>query len=575
MRRGGWALRWQILLLVIGGAILPLGLVGFWLTSSGVRSGEALLRDHLDASVDQFARAVQRRWMHREADLALVSGNLSTLRMVSGQPAPTDLRYLADLANGLVETIPVIEVRDLQDSLRWSSASIPRATERNASGVSGAPGPRLAVKLPITAEDGRTLGTVSASVALSGLLPADSGRPLVPGAIARARIHDRAPAPRDLRTAQSGGIGYPESDVVTLEGAKWLVAHRELDAPRIDIAVLAPLAPYVNRFERAGRFGLAALAAVMISAIAISLTLTTRMTRPLEDLAIASDAVANGEMTRRVDAVGPRELRRVASAFNLMTQQLQSTLDRLARREALAAVGEFATSLSHDVRNALTSIKVDLDRAALRPAGDAGASHLVRRAMNNVARLESTVTGALQIARSGHMPLRTIDLRLPLLTAAELVSGSFASIPASLDRQIGAEPVLVKGDPAALTQLFANLLFNAVQASRPGGTTTISLTVADFAEVIVSDDGIGMSAEGLNALAQPGYSSKPAGTGLGLPIARQIVAAHGGTLHIDSAVNRGTTLTVKLPRVNESFDGIERSVARTREFARHGMEPSE
>ena len=74
-RTRGVSLRTQILLIFLGAAILPLGIVGLWLTSSAVRSGENLLRSHLSESADRFAAAAASRWAYRQADLALISGN--------------------------------------------------------------------------------------------------------------------------------------------------------------------------------------------------------------------------------------------------------------------------------------------------------------------------------------------------------------------------------------------------------------------------------------------------------------------------------------------------------------------
>jgi signal transduction histidine kinase len=106
----------------------------------------------------------------------------------------------------------------------------------------------------------------------------------------------------------------------------------------------------------------------------------------------------------------------------------------------------------------------------------------------------------------------------------------------------------VLGDPLALEQLFLNLLLNSAQALPRGAHAAIALDV-DGAEwrVVVSDTGRGISAEDLEHVLDPFFSTKADGTGLGLPIARQIAAAHGGALRIESVPGVGTRVEVRFP----------------------------
>jgi two-component system OmpR family sensor kinase len=198
---------------------------------------------------------------------------------------------------------------------------------------------------------------------------------------------------------------------------------------------------------------------LIVTGLAVLLTtaLATQATRPLEQLAVASDAVTEGKLDQRVTIGGPAEVRRVGGAFNLMTENLRATMDALSRRSAMAAVGEFAASLSHDVRNALTSIRVDLDRLSMRELGDPVAMSLVNRAVNSVSRLETAVTGALRVARRGQAPLKDVDLRVPIRAAAGSGSAARGGASRAPRSELPADPIRVRGDEAALQQLFANL----------------------------------------------------------------------------------------------------------------------
>lgn len=567
-RTRGVGLRTQILLIFLGAAILPLGIVGLWLTSSAVRSGENLLRSHLSESADRFAAAAASRWAYRQADLALISGNDAAVRAVTRDAlSDVDRHYLETLAADVARTIPVLELRDLDGRVHWSSTPQSRAAAARAAGqdvenLSSRRDPPIAlrVEMPIVDPSGTRVGTATTDVAVAAFVPPDSARPLVPGArlAVRNRLSGNVAVPLD------NDVPFPASDRLELRGETWLAVHRELSAPRIDFAIAAPLTSYVASFRRAATLGVTALLVVAGLAVLLTIVLATRATYPLEQLALASDAVTSGDLNQRVGVAGPAEVRRVGTAFNLMTDNLRATLDALARRSAMAAVGEFATSLSHDVRNALTSIHVDLDRLSMRDLRDPTAEALVTRALNSVSRLETTVTGALRAARRGQSQSTDMDLRAPLRAAADIVSGAMTAVPAHLDVQLPTDPVPVRGDAAALQQLFANLLFNAAQAMSPGGEARLIAEPIDGGvNVIVADDGTGISASNLAKLETSFFSTKSNGTGIGLPIARQIVAAHGGTMVIESEEGRGTTVRVRLPAGTKRSRHVNESLQKT------------
>ena len=111
-----------------------------------------------------------------------------------------------------------------------------------------------------------------------------------------------------------------------------------------------------------------------------------------------------------------------------------------------------------------------------------------------------------------------------------------------------ADRVSVKGDAAALEQVFLNLLLNAAQAQGSGGRAGVRIDTRDaHVRLAVWDDGPGIPPEDRTKVLDPFYSTKEEGTGLGLAIAQRIVAAHGGDLHVQSTPDGGTTVSVRLP----------------------------
>jgi signal transduction histidine kinase len=259
------------------------------------------------------------------------------------------------------------------------------------------------------------------------------------------------------------------------------------------------------------------LAGVALFALMLSAFLTTRLTSSLERLAVAADAVAGGDLAHRVDGRGAAEVRRVAAAFNSMTESLQRTLTELSKRQALAAAGEFAVSLSHEVRNGLTAVRVDLQRAEEKTADDAPSRPLIARAFENVKRLDGTVSGSLRVARGGRTPRRRFDHGPVAAAAAGSAETTLLQQGALLDPlTTSARPVWVLGDAIALEQLFLNLLLNSAQAMGPGGRASLTLDVdgADV-RVVVTDSGGGISAGDLERVLDPFFSTKPDGTGPG------------------------------------------------------------
>jgi signal transduction histidine kinase len=288
---------------------------------------------------------------------------------------------------------------------------------------------------------------------------------------------------------------------------------------------------------------------VALIALLVSGMLTGRVTGSLARMAVAAEAVAAGDLKRRVEVSCRDEIGRLAEAFNAMTESLRRTLAELSQQRALAAVGEFAASLSHEVRNALTAIRIDLQHAVRQLPEESAATPLVTRTLDTVRRLDSTVTGALRVARSGQNQMTRVDLVLLLRRAMASAEPSFTASEATLEPlAMESERVEVDGDAGALEQLFLNLLLNAAQALDAGGRARVEVRSTDDHVVVqISDNGSGVESSELAVAGTVLHSSKPNGTGLGLPIARRIAAGHGGELRIESVVGEGTTVVVTLP----------------------------
>lgn len=546
--------RGRFLLVVLFAAVVPLALIGVWLTRSVMRAGQELLRSELDQSLEQIALPVATRWSYRLGDLELLANNEVATRAVAGRPSdaltPTDSGYLALLFSSLAVSIPAFEYRDAGGRVRWASPAPPMDTldlrgQRVGPSLAG---PTMTVRLPIADPPGGTaVGELIAQVSLAAVIPIDSSLRLPNGA--RLQLVQRATRLALLPVFAPDSL--LDRNRFWVNGADWLAVHRSLADPEITLILAAPLGAYVEPFQRAARTGAVTLAVVSLIALLFSAFLTTRLTSSLERLAVAADAVASGDLEHRIEGGGADEVGRVTAAFNSMMDNLRHTLGELSQRQALAAVGEYAASLSHEVRNGLTAIRVDLQRAEEKTAAAAPGRSLIARALENVRRLDGIVSRSLHLSRSGRAPRRRLDLRTVIATAAQGADSSFNDRGTTLEKIPRAgTPSWILGDAVALEQLFLNLLLNAVQALQRGGAASLTLD-ADGADarIVVTDNGTGIPPEALAHVLDPFFSTKADGTGLGLPIAHQIAVAHGGSLKIESVLGEGTRVEVRLPLV--------------------------
>jgi signal transduction histidine kinase len=439
-------------------------------------------------------------------------------------------------------------IRDMQGALR---ASMHRADDASRNGA--APGaPTLPVRLPIyDPADGARLGTLEARVRLSALLPAGLWWSTVGGSVL-ALFDESGNAPL---LPLSMGADLFASDRFDWAGERWIVVRRQLREPALRFAIAAPLAPIVEPFSRAARRAALALALVLVAGLVLSALLTRRVTGPLERMSLAADEVSRGHFDQKVGEQGPVELRRLGRAFDTMTDSLRATLQKLSQREAVAAVGEFAASLAHEVRNPLTSIRLDLERARERLQDPARSEELIGRALAEIDRLDATVGGSLRIARSGSLTLSDLDVREPLRAALHAARPAFMAHHARLDVVDSSEgPLFVRGNAGALEQLFLNLLLNAAEAVPPGGGARVSLEQrSDGVCFSVKDDGPGISRDLLGRIREPFYTTKENGTGLGLSIAQRISDAHGAELRFESTAGAGTTALVIIAREHETI----------------------
>jgi signal transduction histidine kinase len=264
---------------------------------------------------------------------------------------------------------------------------------------------------------------------------------------------------------------------------------------------------------------------------------------PIADLMAAASRVETGDYGARVREAGPRDLRRLARAFNAMSARLER--DAAERRQLLADV-------SHELRTPLSVIQGNVegildglypaDRAHLEPILEE--TQLLERLVEDLRTLSLSETGVLRL----HREPTDLGALLSESVAAFRAKADAASVTLALSLDDGLPNLEV--DQSRLRQVIGNLLDNAVRLTPAGGSVRVRASASgpDAVEIDVQDTGPGIAPEVLPRIFDRFYrSGERGGSGLGLPIARSLVEAHGGTIAAASEAGQGTRISIRLP----------------------------
>jgi signal transduction histidine kinase len=533
----------RFIVIILLAAILPLAMAGAWLVRHAGHAGEAFLEQRMTAALYGLADEVGAEWLRARSQLLDLADAPELRARLHKTPR--------DPGGGLGAEAPIHVLPASADI----SAIAYRVDVRDAAGrlvlrlASQGPGPAegLRVELPIHSATGDGVGVLEAWIRLETLLGRSSEWTARTGGVLGALAPDGASSvlstPFDAHLLTSARF--------ELGGEEWVTRRHVLHEPPAVLVLAASLEPFRQPFREAARAGMLLILVVACTGLAVAALLTRQTTRPLARLVTASRAIARGELRQRVPVRGPREVRELAGAFNAMAETLERTLATLSKRQALAAVGEFAAVLAHEVRNPLTAIRIDLQRVEEVSHDEARRRALTDRMLESVRRLDRSVSGVLSVARSGRVESEPTPLLVPLAAAVETARPAISAAGGELRESYAAAALPhVMGDRAALEQLLLNLLLNAGEALDGGFSQLVEVRVemiAGFVVVRIRDTGRGIPADQIDQVFEPLFSTKRGGTGLGLAVADRIARAHGGEIRVESKPGSGTTMSVHIP----------------------------
>ncbi|MFT3708412.1 MAG: ATP-binding protein [Archangium sp.] len=320
--------------------------------------------------------------------------------------------------------------------------------------------------------------------------------------------------------------------------------------------------------ERERRTGVAIilLPVVAIGVGLLATGLAARSLRPVRTLIDAVSRIRRGDYEAKIGVQGEDEIAVLAREFDAMAKalrereaQLQQKQQELLRAERLAAVGRVSAQVAHEIRNPLSSIGLNVEMLqdqvgtgsfTFKTAEEAReATHLLASVMREVDRLTEITEDYLRLARLPTPTKRPEDLRKIVEEVLGFANEELERAGLKVVRSLGEAALPISADEGQLRQVFLNLIRNAREAMAAGGTLTVQASAnGDRLEVRVQDTGAGIAPEVREKLFEPFFTTKQGGTGLGLPLSRQIIEAHGGTISVESTVGVGTTFLLSFPR---------------------------
>jgi two-component system, NtrC family, sensor kinase len=261
----------------------------------------------------------------------------------------------------------------------------------------------------------------------------------------------------------------------------------------------------------------------------------------------------NTELARKVEEA-TSELAQRNQEMRRINEELFETQKSLARSERLAVAGQLAASLAHEIGTPLNSISGHVQLLARKKTGDPASDRRLQIIESQIENIVRTVKQLLSWTHKFELHIQLIDLRQLIGESVLLSSLALHHRKINVKTEVAENVPQIYADAGYLQQVFLNLINNSMDAMPSGGDVTIRLRYpagddSRAVEIELADTGEGIAAETLAHIFEPMFTTKRMGTGagLGLAICDQIVRQHGGTIHVESELKRGTRFIISLP----------------------------
>jgi len=247
------------------------------------------------------------------------------------------------------------------------------------------------------------------------------------------------------------------------------------------------------------------------------------------------------------------EIKRYAEELEMRvderTAELIETHKRLVTQERIAALGRAAAQVAHEVKNPLAGLLLySLHLKSKSSDFSESQTYLVDKIVDTIKHLNSRVEQILGFARPVNLKLHSGNLNEIVTDVLELLRPQLTANRVEVRLSTGEHPAYAMLDESSMRGALMNLMLNAIEAMREGGTLTITVDHRDESlRLEIADTGPGIAEEEAKKIFEPFYTTKEQGLGLGMPYAKKIIEQHDGTISLNSRPGEGTTISITLP----------------------------
>jgi signal transduction histidine kinase len=284
-----------------------------------------------------------------------------------------------------------------------------------------------------------------------------------------------------------------------------------------------------------------------------------RITGPLKKLVEGTVRISRGDFSQSMGIGSGDEIGELARSFNSMTRdllqtrrQMEEANRRLIQAEKLASIGRIAATIAHEIRNPLTSVKLNIQKLLQNDGlGEEETEHL-SITQEGIQQIEKFIKEMLNFTRVSDLNLERFSIVQVVEEAAKVLKDSLEEKKISLERSYAPNLPLVQVDGDKMRQVFLNILRNGFEAVENGGTISLALSRVDkengcWIKARVSDNGCGIPEKDWENIFEPFFTTKPSGIGLGLANARKIIEQHRGVIKVVKKRGKGTAFEILIP----------------------------
>ncbi len=297
----------------------------------------------------------------------------------------------------------------------------------------------------------------------------------------------------------------------------------------------------------------------LLIGVAGAILLAQRITGPLKKLVEATVRISKGKLAQRIDITSQDEIGNLAKSFNKMSRQLLLTRKKmeeanikLIQAEKLASIGRISAGIAHEIRNPLTSVKLNIQKLMQSENLNAVEKEHLDISQEGIKHMEKSIKDLLDFTRASELNVDRFSVEQVLEESIKTIADSLELKKIVLEKNYPDElpQALVDGDK--LRQVFLNVLRNAYEAVEEGGKITVSLSLlkersGKKIKVEIVDDGCGIPEKNRDIIFELFYTTKTTGIGLGLAIARKIIEQHNGSINLKENMTQGTSFEILIP----------------------------